>query len=328
MLKRREAVRWLALCLVLCVVACAGCAGQKTAQKPFSIVVLPDTQNYADAGRGAPGFSRHFYGQTEWIKGNAEALNIAMVAHVGDIVQTDNPEEWTIADKAFKSIDGVVPYVLSQGNHDVRVRTDKARETRQDETFPPSRFEKRPWYGGHYGKSNVSNYALFEAGGMKFLIISLEFAPRDEVLAWANGVVAKHPGRRTIVVTHAYLDNGRRIEHAAMGYQWKGNSAEQMWQEFVSRHKNIFLVLSGHAVSCRLTSTGKHGNTVHQVQSDYQFLAEGGQGYLRVMRFVPGENRIDVTTYSPTLKRHATTPTDAFSLNYEMGGKAVQKQGR
>ena len=322
---RKQSVRWLVLCALLCVVFSVGCAGQRASQKPFSIIVIPDTQNYADIGRGIPGFSRHFYGQTEWIKDNAEALNVAMVAHVGDIVQTDDPREWAIADKAFKSIEGVVPYILSQGNHDVRLGKGKTRETRMDETFPPLRFEKRPWYGGHYGKGNVNSYALFEAGGMKFLIISLEFAPRDEVLAWANGVVVKHPDRRTIVVTHGYLDNGRRIAHAAMGYQWKGNSAEQMWQKFVSRHKNIFLVLSGHAVSCRLASTGKRGNTVHQVQSDYQFLPEGGQGYLRVMRFVPSENRIDVTTYSPTLKLHATTATDAFSLSYEMGGKAVRK---
>ena len=324
MLKRRESVRWLALCLLFCVVLSGGCAGQK----PFSIVVLPDTQNYADAGRGIPGFSRHFYGQTLWIRENVEKLNIVMVAHVGDIVQTDHPEEWKIADKAFKTIDGVAPYVLSQGNHDLRAGKAKERETRLDDCFPPSRFEKRPWYGGHYGKINVSNYALFEAGGMKFLIISLEFAPRDEVLDWANGIVAKHSGRRTIVVTHGYLDNGRRIARPAMGYQWKGNSAEAMWQKFVSRHKNIFLVLSGHAANCRLSSVGKHGNTVHQVQSDYQFLAEGGQGYLRVMTFVPGENRIGVTTYSPTIKKHAVTGTDAFSLNYEMDGKAVQKRSK
>ncbi len=322
---RKQSVRWLALCLALSVVCFVGCAGQKAVQKPFSIIVMPDTQNYADVGRGIPGFSRHFYGQTVWIRDNAEALNVAMVAHVGDIVQTDAPTEWEIADKAFKTIEGVVPYILSQGNHDVRVGKGKTRETRMDGYFPPSRFEKRPWYGGHYGKGNVSSYALFEAGGMRFLIISLEFAPRDEVLAWANGVVAKHPGRRTIVVTHGYLDNGRRIARLAMGYQWKGNSAEQLWQKFVSQHKNIFMVLSGHAVNCRLPSTGKHANAVLQVQSNYQFLPEGGQGYLRVMKFVPSENRIDVTTYSPTLKRHATTPTDAFSLSYEMGGKAVQK---
>ncbi len=303
-------------------------------QKPFSIVVIPDTQNYADARKKAdgtraiPDYSRHFYGQTLWIKDSAARLNTVMVAHVGDIVQTDKPDEWKIAGKAFKTIDGVVPYVLSQGNHDMRVGRGRARDTRINEFFPPSRFKNAPWYAGHYGKGNENNYALFEAGGMKFLIISLEFAPRDEVLKWANVVLAKHPDRRAIVVTHGYLDKGRRIARRAMGYQWKGNSAEEMWRKFVSLHQNIFLVLSGHADNCRLTSVGKHGNTVHQVQSNYQFGAEGGQGYLRVMTFVPGENRIDVTTYSPTVKRNMTTNTHAFSLKYEMSGKAAPKRSK
>ena len=40
---------------------------------------------------------------------------------------------------------------------------------------------------------------------MKFLILTLEFKPRDETLAWANRIVAEHPDYRTIVVTHGYL---------------------------------------------------------------------------------------------------------------------------
>ena len=268
MLKRKSPVRWLTLSLLFCVVFSVGCAGRK----PFAVVVLPDTQNYADARkkpdgtRAIPDYSRHFYAQTLWIRENAARLNIVMVAHVGDIVQTDERDEWKIADKAFKTIDGVVPYVISQGNHDLRVGEGGARDTRLNEFFPPSRFRNAPWYAGHYGRGNENNHALFEAGGMKFLIISLEFAPRDEVLKWANDVVAKHPDRRTIVVTHGYLDNGRRIARPAMGYKWKGNSAEEMWRKFVSRHKRIFLVLSGHADNCRLS--GKMAELVGELVTE------------------------------------------------------------
>jgi len=251
-----------------------------------------------------------------------------MAAHVGDIVQTDHPDEWKIAGKAFKTIDGAVPYVVVPGNHDLAGGKADSRRTHFNEHFAPARFGKQPWYGGHYGKGGENSYALFEAGGMKFLIIALEFAPRDEVLDWANGVVVRHPGRRCIVVTHAYLDNGRRITNAAMGYKLKGNSAEGMWQKFVSRHKNIFLLLSGHATNCRLDSAGKHGNIVRQVQSNYQFARNGGHGYLRLMIFVPGENRIDVQTYSPAINRYATAAADMFSLDYEMGGKTGRKQSK
>ena len=60
---------------------------------------------------------------------------------------------------------------------------------------------------------------------MKFLIVSLECKPRDEVLNWANEVVAKHPEHRVITHTHAYMKaNGRRIEK--LGYKIQGNSGK------------------------------------------------------------------------------------------------------
>ncbi len=330
MFEGKRFVGGLVLLAVLCATLLSGCAPSKpAAAEPFALIVLPDTQNYADARkdgagrRAVPDYSRYFYDQTRWIRQDRDKRNIVMVAHVGDIVQTDHPGEWQIADKAFKTIDGAVPYVLALGNHDLAGGRADSRETRFNDHFPPSRLKTDANRGGHFGGGNENHYVLFEAGGMKFLIVALEFAPRDVVLEWANRIVARHADRRAIVVTHAYLDNnGRRIARPAMGYRVKGNSAEDMWQKFVSRHKNVFLVLSGHAHSCRLESVGEHGNVVHQIQSDYQFIADGGSGYLRIMVFVPSENRIDVRTYSPTAGLYATTPTDQFSVTYSMGGAA------
>ena len=86
----------------------------------FTLIVLPDTQGYADirhkeTQKHWPGIGDQrscFYKQTEWIKENRLKLNIVMVAHVGDITQTDHDEEWKIADAAFKTIDNHVPYIL------------------------------------------------------------------------------------------------------------------------------------------------------------------------------------------------------------------------
>ena len=100
---------------------------------------------------------------------------------------------------------------------------------------------------------------------MKFLIVSLECKPRDEVLDWANKVVTEHPDHRVIVLTHAYMRaNGKRFEK--LGYKIKGNAGEAIWEKLVSKHKNIFMVLCGHASGeAVLTSKGDHGNQVHQV---------------------------------------------------------------
>ena len=149
----------------------------------FTLIVLPDTQGYADirhkeTQKHWPGIGDQrscFYKQTEWIKENRLKLNILMVAHVGDITQTDHDEEWKIADAAFKTIDNHVPYILCAGNHDMGYspqhrKTSHSRESRFSSYFKPSRFTKNPLYDSHFGsdrnlhfreEGKIENYYLF-----------------------------------------------------------------------------------------------------------------------------------------------------------------------
>ncbi|NIA14777.1 MAG: metallophosphoesterase [Nitrospiraceae bacterium] len=297
--------------------------------EPFTVVVLPDTQNYADAGaiqKGGDSDRRAiFHAQTAWIKNSKDDLNTVMVAHEGDIVQTDHPGEWVVADKAFQTLDDEMPYILCLGNHDIgrgfaKKRSDTSRATNLNVWFPPSRFEDNPLYnyGGNFEGKSDNYYLLFRAGGMKFMIMALEFKPRDEVLAWANDVVADHPKRRCIVITHAYLreDMSRA---ASDNYHMAGNGGQKMWDKFLKRHKNIFLVLCGHILGeARRADAGDRGNTVHQLLADYQGMANGGDGYLRIMTFIPQEDTIQVRSYSPTLDQELTGEQSRFSIPYDM----------
>lgn len=313
----------------------------------FTLIVLPDTQGYADVRHKETqkhwpdiGDQRFcFFKQTEWIKQNKQKMNIVMAVHVGDITQTDHDQEWKIADAAFKMIDNHVPYVLCSGNHDMGYspqhrHTSYSRDSRFNTYFAPLRFTKNPLYRSHFGQDKnlhffeagkIENYYLFlKAGGMKFLILTLEFKPRDKTLAWANKVVSQHADCRTIVVTHAYLTNKQGKRSSADQYAVQGNSGEAIWQDFVSRHENIFLVLSGHAMENRLTSKGRQGNAVHQVQADYWYWdipkIKAGSGFLRIMTFHPGKNEIEVQTYSPVLDEFLERPQSKFSLDYTMRG--------
>ena len=112
----------------------------------------------------------------------------------------------------------------------------------------------------------------------------------------------------------------------------KGHSGESIWENFVSRHKNIFLVLSGHDRENQLTSQGKHGNTVHQVQADYWYFdiprIKAGSGFLRIMTFHPDKNLIEVQTYSPVLDEFLTRTKSKFSLDYTMSGNAEQDDAK
>ena len=87
----------------------------------------------------------------------------------------------------------------------------------------------------------------------------------------------------------------------------------------VGKHKNIFMVLCGHASGeAVLTAKGDHGNQVHQVLSDYQNLHNGGESWLRYMVFEPTENKIKVYTYNPVLKKFRNHPSSRFDLEYSM----------
>jgi hypothetical protein len=78
----------------------------------FVLALLPDTQYYSLLYPGV------FVAQTAFIARNARRFNIPYVLHLGDIVDTNSPDEWRLAREAMALLDGVVPYALATGNHD------------------------------------------------------------------------------------------------------------------------------------------------------------------------------------------------------------------
>ncbi len=303
-------------------------------RRSFTLAVLPDTQFYCDTRLklsskwGNGDLRRYFFAQTRWVRDNQKRLNIAFLVHEGDIVQADAHEEWAIAKEAMSILDGHVPYCLCLGNHDMGFqKSDNKyggdiavnRTTHFNKYFPREKFAKTKEFGGTFDpKRHDNSWYHFDANGMKFLIVSLECKPRDEVLDWANRVVAKHPDHRVIVLTHAYMgSNGKRF--LRLGYKIKGNAGEAIWQKLVSKHKNIFMVLCGHASGeAVLTSKGENGNKVHQVLSDYQGMHNGGESWLRYMVFEPTKDKIKVYTYNPALKKFRKQPSSRFDLEYGM----------
>jgi len=309
-------------------------ATEHQASEPFTIAVLPDTQFYCDtrlklsAKWGNGDLRRYFFAQTEWVRDNQKRLNIAFLVHEGDIVQADAPEEWAIAKEAMSVLDGKVPYCMCLGNHDMGFeKADNKyggnigvnRTTHFNTYFPRDKFTKRREFGGTFDPNRHDNsWYHFEAAGMKFLIVSLECKPRDDVLDWANKIVSKHPDHRVIVLTHAYL-NPKKSRNTGGGVKAKGNTGEQIWQKFVKKHENIFMVLCGHhSGEAVRTDTGDHGNQVHQILCDYQGMGNGGESWLRYMTFIPESNKISISTYNPALDKFRSGPSSRFDLDYPM----------
>ena len=283
----------------------------------FSIVVLPDTQYYSAT------YPQIFTSQTQWIAANRDALNIQLVIGVGDIV--DGPmqvQQWQNADAAVRYIDGVVPYVLAIGNHDYDNVNPGARGvTNFNQWFGPSRYAGYSWYGGNFPQgSNENFYANVNLGGIDYLILALEFIPRQPALDWADGILKANPGKPVIVVTHSYMykDNTTidQCDNADNGFSTKTNGLDgfTLWRNFISQYPNITTVLSGHILGVGQRSDfGVNGNLVNQMLVDYQGWANGGNGYLRILTFQPLLNRVQVQSYSPYLGQYLTDPANQFN---------------
>ncbi len=319
----------------------------------FSIAVIPDTQAYRGQGTKAtplslaPVTNAVFDAHTQWIEDNLDAQRIVFVSHVGDIVDRNVPEQWAVARQAMDRLHQRVPYAIALGNHDLKASGDTALF---QQYFPAERFAGFSWYGGtpsaaldaKYG-NNANSYQLFSAGGLDFVILHLECNAPDAVLQWADKVLAEHSSRRAIVASHMNLGPLAKPEKpddyfaAPKGrMQWKkvhgsaGNTPQQMWDKCFRRHAHLFLILSGdqsRTQALRQVSKNDAGQPVHEVLSDYMATAGSGECWMRICRFLPAENRIDVFTIDsrtgrlcPGTKLVPQRDAHQFSLPYAMTG--------
>lgn len=296
----------------------------------FSIVVLPDPQNYSDY---AP---QIYSSQTQWIVDHQDELHIAFVLHEGDFTNYNAVREWENADDAMSLLDtGGVPYAAVTGNHDTGAGGNMGSRDVSNfiSYFPVARFTNLQ---GTYEAGHAENsYHYFTAGGTDWLILALEFGPRVKILDWANQIISAHPHRRVIVLTHNYMySDDTRV---GPGDTWNPhdytacinavgpevcNDGEEMWTNFVKLHENISFVFSGHICNDgtgKLVSTGDGGNPVYQMLANYQNEANGGNGWLRIVTFYPEEQKVTVESYSPYLDQYKTELDHQFEfLNVDL----------
>jgi len=295
----------------------------------FTIVSLPDTQYYA---------AQHpeiLASQAEWIVREQARRGVALVVHEGDIVDSDDTNQWRRASTTLHELDGVVPYVLSPGNHDYARSGDHiTRETRLDDFFASDGLAGASCLEPTFEPGRIENSCrIVETPGGPWLVLSLEFGPRDAVLEWADAMARWYADLPAIVVTHAYLaSDDTRYDHAARRDQlWNPhryagadaavqiNDGEEIWRKLIVKNDNILFVLCGHDLGDgigRLTSVRPDGTRVHQLLANYQMGPLGGGGYLRLMQFSPAARRVRIRTYSPYFDRFKTDPDNDFTLDY------------
>lgn len=294
------------------------------------IVLLPDTQYYAEK------YPEVLDSQINWIARNAG--NISLVIQQGDLTQNNSEAEWQIVKEDFSRLNYKVPYVLGVGNHDMgsvpRKFADVRNTTLYNQYFPYNEMAAMPGFGGVFETGKTDNaFYTYQTGKVKWLVLTLEFGPRNSVLQWANEVVSQHPERLVIVNTHSYMfsDSTRQGPGDSWRPQAYGigndtgmsavNDGEQIWEKLVKRHSNIRFVFSGHILNSgvgTLVSINDAGHHVYQMLANYQSEVKGsvrgGNGWLRILDMNFKNNTLEVKTYSPFVNEYMNNPTHSFTI--------------
>jgi hypothetical protein len=289
----------------------------------YTIAVLPDTQ-YMVAK-----YPFILTRLNQWLMENAQEQGISLILQVGDVTDNNTPPQWVIAQENYSQLDGVLPYVLTIGNHDMSPgqggQVAHRYQSLIKDYFPPAVFVGLQ---GSFPLGRLDNtYHTFNIAGIDYLVLTLEFAPPDEALEWANQVVAAHPDHKVIVVTHYYLTNAgnRAPQGRSTSYPMGQDTTTTMndgaiiWYNFIRKHPNIAYVFSGHTYSNAIPwniGYGEHGNMVYEFLIDFQSEDYGGNGYFALFEFTP-DNKLNVKAYSPFLGVYKNDPNQhGYTSNY------------
>lgn len=300
-----------------------------SADAAWSMVLMPDTQNYVKAS-GEKGVLTNV---TEWIRDNRDAFKIKAVLHEGDIVNNNNTnspssgdqnstQQWANAKASMSVLNGQVPYVMAAGNHDFGVLNSENRETQINGYFNATDNPLNdPAQGGILkgvmtpGEIQNAYYSFTAPDGRKMLVISLEWEPRPATVAWANQIAAlpQFADHTAVLLTHAYLlgDNSRYTASKVIE-DYAGN---ELWTGLVRQHENFEMVVNGHFGGDGqgyLKSTALAGNDVHQLFFNTQFETQGGNGWIQLVEFLQDGKTVRVRTYSPYLNQMRTSAGHTF----------------
>ena len=341
--------------LILALLLAATASAQRTTGVPqipvyptledagsFTMIMIPDPQSYTKFAANQPLFDL----QTAWIAQNIEPLNIKAALFTGDMVEHNgkqikaalpNPyngdqtgrQQWEAVSRALSRLDNRLPYVVAQGNHDIGHITATSRHSLAPEFIRPERniaFEKclvetcENFEGVHTMENSA--YEFKDENWGNILVITTEFAPRDEVIDWAKKLVdsEKYKDHKVILLVHSWLNTaGERI--TSEGYTLRPcNWSESAWQKLVYPSKNICLVLCGHTGDAPKITNGIESN--YKVSSSFridkaadgrdipqmmfnsqagdgEWNGNGGDCWLRILEFKPDGKTIGVRTFSP-----------------------------
>jgi hypothetical protein len=215
-----------------------------------------------------------------------------------------------------------VPLYFVPGNNDYVEMTDDRSSAMDVYLDPPAgAVQKEP--------GSVANYFTdLSLGGHRYRVMALEYAPRAEVLHWADDVLSAYeeanPDGRAIILTHAWLYiDGERFDWDRYGDRQSysphapervltpleaTSDGEELWDALALPHSSVKLVFSGHSMFAHRTDTRPDGTRCYQAAGDYSRVPE--EAWFTLYR-IQGD---DVQVSLVSTRREATGPAAHYSV--------------
>ncbi len=297
-----------------------------------------------------------------WAVQNKGDLNLKAVLCTGDLVEynqsmastksrylhrgmqngnMDSEGQWkAISDICSRQLDGFIPYIFCTGNHDYGHRCgDGARRFSQfGRYFPANKnplwndcvVEMFPNYDGVETLENAIYRFDTDTWGTLY-VMALEFAPRDEVLEWADKKLksSRLANSRVVLITHSIID-GRgefiRDRYSILAREGREGgvfeTGKAIWEKVIKPNKNVVLAICGHAgpntnkVEVRPDGSGVL-ITMFNMQGICGWGAGGGELPVEIIEFKPDGETISFRTFYPLYHYSPKTREKSFGKKFE-----------
>lgn len=287
--------------------------GAPAVDPTFTIAMMPDTQQEVRPSLPRNLNDTRFRGRAQWLADNRESLDLRFVGHTGDVVNWGERDEYqyqVVSDGLQPLEQAGIPFSMSIGNHDTRAVCAGGSACPGESASANVRLSPlfNQYFGnrfidlaGRYETGKVDNqYSVFDAGGVHWMVLTLELWARTPVIEWARQVVAAHPDYNVIVTTHAYLNSDGSISTSNGGYG--ANSPLYLFDHLIKVYPNIRMVFSGHVgIAASREDTGVNGN---KIASFMQTFHSNTTNPVRLVEIDTAANTAVTHIYAPQTDTH------------------------
>ena len=255
----------------------------------------------------------------DWVNANASARRIVALLCSGDFTNGGADAYWADVVSSWNTL--TVPGIPCPGNHDYD-GSDWTSRTTKISTYLPTASMATLIAAYQAGVSSNTAH-LITVNGRQWLVLALEFWPRDAVVVWALGILAANLGKPTIILTHEALTRTGVLSTPAY-YSQSGtgiNFGQDINAKLVVPYPQICLVFSGHDIpytAKRLTITRDDGSKCSYCYRNTQDYPQGsgpsGSPFLTEVELDEVNNRCGLRYWAPAMGMELPVGNDVFQL--------------